>query len=467
MEKCFLDLCKKYAEEKSAIFSEHTSNKKRCVFKLELRAITIEFCYAKKSTVFISPSTLYCRIFLRKNSVMYYHIPEILTMTGKQDFRSCYFPFIENEARMKLCFGELVNILETHLSDIEMLTSEDKINNNDVFESYKRIYKLKEKDINFSLIDVNEYDTAFFKSLQSNRDGYLVNLFTVSSAYSSLLLGNREKALLLYAKREQKDGLMEYEKSLVDFLQSDKGKDFSPMPEKCLTLPFGTVAAKPSLGELALNTVIAYLPFAGLFCAIFLVTNLIVSANTVFSFCPPWYGGLLVAGLCGIFGGLGFRNQIKRILKGKSAQTAIEMDKLVNSRTLNRFIYVFFALVLAFSLFATFMIMSCHALFYENSFKYTNEEGIWQYSEYSYSDIESVYYMKSRYNDYGEVINRSSYVLEMNDGGILDFDAFTTNEEAEETIIPFLKDKGFVVKTIASDKELKNKASNKSPIIVF
>lgn len=468
MEAQFLNLCEKYAQKNSAIFTEYISNKKRCVFKAELRTIIIEFCYVKKADIYISPGTIYCRIFLRKNSCMYYHLPEILPMIGKEDFRSCYFPFIENTTRMKLCFEQLVSILDSHISNIEKLAIEIKIDNSPIFESYKRIYKLKEKDIDFNRIeDKNEYDKVFFESLQKNRDGYLVNLFTVSSAYQSLILGDKEKALMLYKKREQKSGLLGYEKALVEFLQSDKGNDFSFMPDKCLSLQLGVTTAKPSLSELLLNTAITYIPFAIMFCLAFAAAEWILSINAKFYYGAPWYGGFLVAGLCAIFGGIALRNPIKRLLKGKRAVTAIEMDKLVNSKGLNVFANIVFTLVIAFSVFASFMIISSHSVFYEDTFKYTNENGIWEYSEYKYSDIESVYYMKSRYNDYGDKIDRASYVLEMKDGGVLDFDAFASIQEVEKTLIPFLSEKGFKVKTIDSDKELKNNTSNKTSNISF
>ncbi len=457
LEKQFIQLCNEYAKEKSAIYTECVSGKKRCVFTIELLSLKLEFCYVKNTSAFESPSTLYCRIYLRKNSVVRYHIPDILPLIGAEDFRGCYFPLIENPTRMDSCFRQLCEILDSHLPAMENLAISGNIDNTDIFESYKKIYSLKEKDLDFNLIHEGEDSAYLFNYLQNNRDGYMVNLFTVFAPYEKLISGNTEKALELYEKWEKKRGLLPYEKHLCEFLKRDENQNFLPFTPECLLKRNIKSATNPPIWEYLLNAIVVYIPFAIVFCIIFAIIDWILSMNTLFSFTTPWYDGFLAAGLCGIFGSLALRNKVKTLLFGEKAKNDIEIDEIANSKGINIFMYVSFGLAIIFSLFASFMIISSHALFYEDTFKFTEEQGVFRYSEYTYDEIENVYYMESRYNDYGDRVDRASYVLVMKDSKVFDFDGFTNVKETEKTILPFLAKKGYTVKHIDSDKELTDK----------
>ncbi len=72
-------------------------------------------------------------------------------------------------------------------------------------------------------------------------------------------------------------------------------------------------------------------------------------------------------------------------------------------------------------------------------------------TEYSYNDIENIYYIKSRYNVYGDVINRSSYVIVFNNGESIDLDEWTTVKNTEKYILPILDKVPIIVE---SDKDL-------------
>ena len=76
------------------------------------------------------------------------------------------------------------------------------------------------------------------------------------------------------------------------------------------------------------------------------------------------------------------------------------------------------------------------------------------YTECDYDDIENIYYIQSRYNEYGDRIERASYVLDLNNGKLLDLDGYTTTKETEKELLPYLKSKGFEIIKLDSDKDL-------------
>ena len=68
-----------------------------------------------------------------------------------------------------------------------------------------------------------------------------------------------------------------------------------------------------------------------------------------------------------------------------------------------------------------------------------------------YEDIENIYYLKARYNEYGEKIDRSSYVLHMKNDDYIDLDGYTSIEVSEKEILPLLN---LEVISVESEREL-------------
>ena len=93
------------------------------------------------------------------------------------------------------------------------------------------------------------------------------------------------------------------------------------------------------------------------------------------------------------------------------------------------------------------MILKNNVRFYDNKIAFDNKI-------YSYEDIDSVYYIESRYNVYDERIERGSYVILFGDKTSLDLDGYTSIEYAEKEVLPLLKNKGFNINGVNSEKEL-------------
>lgn len=63
---------------------------------------------------------------------------------------------------------------------------------------------------------------------------------------------------------------------------------------------------------------------------------------------------------------------------------------------------------------------------------------------YTYEEIERVYYLPERTNDFGDVLEFPSYVM-VADGKEIDFYEFADIEDYEKELLPFLQEKGIKI----------------------
>ena len=452
----FIELCKNFANKHNALSTDELLYKKDIVYSVELSLLKIEFRYINKATGMIPASTLYCRIFLNKNSNVHYLIPDLLTALEEQDFRGCYFSLIENDERMENCFNCLATIIEDYLSEFEKLALNDSEILKELYSSYKKIFSLKDNDLDFTLIDTDKAVTKHFNYLQKFRDNIFISKFNITSpTFKPLILGKREKTLKIYEKWSKKAYLIPYEEKLFEYLKSSEGVSFSPFKNECIPPAFSLADIDANPLEFLKFFLIVYILFALFFAAIFGVAEMILSHNSIAAFCTQWYWGFIIAFICSFFGSIALRNPLRRLLYKDRAQSIIELDSVLNSKNLNRTYLVVFIISIIISLFLTIMINCDYVVFKESDFKYYNYEKLLPtYTECAYEDIENVFYIKSRYNEYGDRINRASYVLDLNNGELLDLDGYTTPKETEKKLLPYLKSKDFEIKTLDSDKDL-------------
>ena len=94
------------------------------------------------------------------------------------------------------------------------------------------------------------------------------------------------------------------------------------------------------------------------------------------------------------------------------------------------------------------MIMKSNVWFYEDSIKFES-------NSYTYSQIDSIYYIDARYNAYDNRIERPSYIILFKDKTSLDPDGYTSVKYTEEKVLPLLKKKtGLEAKKADSEKQL-------------
>lgn len=442
----FISACKEFAKKRQGVLNEELEDtKKFCSYHIEFYNYALEFRYIKKKTLYYKPSSLYCVIRLRKNSVVYYHLTDIIPFLEHKTFKSCYFWNIENSQRLNSCFESLVATLDYVLSQLTPFLSDDHILLEALFDNYKTIYGMKESDINFCNIDVpGDYAQSHFLSLQNIRDGYIFSRYCDFAPYALLLKNKTAQALKKYEKLSQKNELLEYEKHLINYIINSENYAFCAFDAAC-----DTSASKKLITPLTglIHFAVVFAVFSVIFCGIFALYNFIISIDALVVLVTPWYTGFLCAGLCSVFGAIAFVSNKPIANRHLTKKERNEFSDILVSKGEKKLTFIVFVVSVAVSVIFAVMIMTANVRFYNEKITFENKT-------YYYSNIHSVYYIKSRYNVYGDKIDRGSYVLLFDDKTSLDLDGFTSIEFTEKEVVPLLREQGVDVKEANSEKEL-------------
>lgn len=440
----FISLCKSYAENRTDVLDENIDNsKKMCTYSIEFNSYILEFRYVKKESVYVKPSSMYCVLKLRKNSVVHYHLTDIIPFLENKTFNSCYFWCIETIERLNSCFKSLETTLDRVLSQLESLLSDDTALVESLFESYRIIYNLKQNDIDFGKIDdKNDYAHSYFLSLQKMRDEFVFSRYSNFAPYALLLKNNFDKAFKKYEKLNQKNKLFEYEKILIKHISDSDDSAFNPFESDTDTSASDKFM---SIKILIKSCLICYIIFSVLFCSLFAVYNAVVSKDTIVFLASSWHTGFLCAGLCSVFGALAFFQYIpdKHLTKTERCN----YSKVLFSKGAKAFSATAFALSVVVSIFFAIMIMTSNVSFYNDRVEFDDQS-------YNYNQIDSVYLIQARYNVYDERIERSSYVILFDDKTSLDLDGYTSVETTEKDVLPIFENKGIPVGTADSERDL-------------
>ena len=454
IENIFIEKCEEFAKQHDALFTNYYNEKKTAVFSVTLSLIKIEFCYQKKATTYAPPSTLYARIYLNKNSSVYYLLPDLLSCICANDFRSTCFSLIEAYERMESCFDALASIIEDHFEDILTLAKDDSSVSATLFDTYRKLFKLKDNDIDFSLIDADSFTTGYFRNMQRYRSDFFAGRLTTSSPpFAAILTGNVEKAVAIYEGMEKKNNIFPYEKQLLDYIKTDEGKSFRPAMGECNTVA-GLKHPNHDFIDFPICFLVTAVIFSLIFCSLMGIFQIIFSSNAVF-FGAPWYMGFLCAGLPALFGALHYRKKIRKLyMKKEEMEKANAVDAIYNSKGTNKLVSVLFVLSLVFGVVFSGLLIADHAVFSDDDFRYMDSQKLFTYHEYSYDDIENVYYIESRHNGFDERIDFPSYVIETSDGRLFDLYGYTSEEKTKKHLVPLLSKKGFTFTTLDSDRDL-------------
>ncbi|MBQ3196397.1 MAG: hypothetical protein IJB65_08040 [Clostridia bacterium] len=440
----FILLCQAYAKSRTDVLDESTEDsKKLCKYSIEFQSYILEFRYMKKASVFYKPGSLYCVLKLRKNSAVYYHLTDIIPFLEHKTFKSCYFWNIESPERLKCCFKSLESTLTDILSQIEPFLSDDTVLKEALFQSYKTVYNLKPRDIDFEKIDnIDDFAHGYFLHLQKARDGYIFSRYCNFKPYALLLKNKTAKALAKYEKLNQKNKLLEYEKALTAHVCDSETREFHAFDPGCDTsVAYKFMSPVSGLKAFVLCFAVASVFFCG-FCAVW---NLIASAGTLVFLSAPWYAGFMCAALCSIFGAIAFFMYMPN--KHLSKTERKNFERLFISKAEKKAAFIVFVLVTAVSIFFAVMIMLPNVRFYKDSLEFDD-------SSYNYSRIDSVYYIDARYGPSGNRIERGSYVILFDDKTSLDLDGYASVDYTEKEVLPLLKANGFEVSFADSERDL-------------
>ncbi len=452
LEKAFIKNCEEYAKHIDAFGTKKSENKKAIFYSMSLSMVKLQFVYYRKNTALGLPSTIFVRVYLNKNNNFFFHLPDLLSFLNVDDFRACYFPYIESEERMDCCFAALTDVLNAHLDKLQKLAGEFRAEEmrKYQYESVKGIWGLKDEDFeNFE----------FYAKMQEvfEMSQYLHRYCDIAPYYE-LCCGNREKAIKKYEKLVSKNNAYPYEKRLLEYIKKPENAEFKPISEECFAYKNGKKYALNPTDTTLKGYFIAFI----IALIVYVGTNLLITAVTCMGTVASFgvFGNLclalLMVPLGTFFISVGFSDVLNKITRDKkhaernAYKGILETSKEKNfGQIATRSLSVIFLLALAGMSFWTTRVYDTHILASDsiNAFKPLRIE---------YENIEKIYHMDARYNVYGDRLERPSYVIETKDGTIFDFDCITTAEKTKEKFLPIIKDYEIEIVNVDSHKEIPN-----------
>ena len=440
-----------FAEQTGAISVEYVEDKRYAEWSVKYNIIKLQFVLTKKEKILCPIATLFCRIYLGKNEKHYYHLPELMEYLEPDDFQCYYFPYIESIERQTSCFAVLSTFLAKHISTINELAKSteksDKIKA-DKFAEVARLLEVKETEE-----EVLEY------ALSSYEAYVLLPRYVADGAYREFVFQKYDKALKLYEQMEKKGTLTQYEMRLVSFIK-DLQTEYTALPEECNAIQKAKAWDSPSKEGLSilLMALVCELLFSILFSGVIIGINAVLSRETVYYVGMDWYYAFLWAGIPALFGGIALRNGVRRFLQKDIYEEGREFEKLTNPKWLDPVANGIFAFTFVGMLFMTVCMTCMSTRFYDEHMIYnTGESLIPVNTTCNYEDLTKVYYSEGLYNDYGDYIERASYLLEFSDGSVWDSDGFTSVEVVESYVLPVLEEYYEQVEYIKERNELINR----------
>ncbi len=329
----------------------------------------------------------------------------------------------------------LIKIQELIIND-EKYTTVKNIKNQEIY----RFYNVKEKILPGPQ---EEYFDKYHKTLyQMYEETVIMHLTSRESPFLQLIIGDFDKAKIMYLKWEKRNCLSAYEYSLLEKLKQGKF-DFSFYSPECDSISETFLLSSPAADGLRfiMCTLTVYVILSVIFIGIVLLITSIRAHGTVLFTGAPWYFGLIMAGLPAIFGGIALRNKLTPILYPRKKEKILLVDSMFNSKNVSAFAYVVFIITLIATIAVTGLGSVDGISFYDDHLTYSKSENVLNYSldNVSYEDIDKIYKIEGRYNDYGDYISRASYIICFKDGTSLDLDGYTSVKTTEKQILPILE----------------------------
>ncbi|MBO4562188.1 MAG: hypothetical protein J5772_01095 [Clostridia bacterium] len=436
-EERFRGLCESAAADAAALGTAFVSDRKFAEFTMLLRYIKLELVFKRNSLGQVN-NVLYCRIYPNKNTEVFYFLPEIFVELDIPEFRSTFFAQIENEQRLEACFAALWGIIKQYLPEIEEAAAAGRLP--------------WEREVGPD--DYLERRLIFPEFPAISREPFVISDYTKGPVNRALLAGDTQKAIKLIEKLRAKGKTLEYQNRLSDHLKA-RGGDFLPMPDECNAVIKEEKADKKALPVAFGTVLIVFAALSALFLIAKLIFDRIFFAGTETYFAAPWYACFLLAATPAIFGAVLLRKKLIKLLCPKRAKAMIERDIVKNGKLTDKLAGLGFAAAAGFAIGVFIMITLPSARVYQDRIDTAGDENVFRRETYMFDEIEEICHISSRYNVYGDRIRRSSYVLVMKDGRLLDLDGTAPSDAAvEEKLMPLLEKYSLPVRELDSDRDL-------------
>jgi len=423
-----------FASQTNGLEIEFTEDEKYAEWTIKYNIIKLQFVLTKKDKILCPIATLFCRIYLGKNDVCFYHPHELMEYLEPDNFQCYYFPYIESEERMENCFSVLADFLKKHMARFQEYAKDN--------EMYDTIQQSKYADV-IEHLTKTEFEPEFEEVAMNDYEKYiLLPHFVGEGPYRQFICGNYANAIKEFEKMLAKSDLTSYEKRLLTFIK-ELEQQYTAVPEECNNISkVKKIDAPSSEGLSILLAAIACEVVLGLlFSGIVALIGAILSTDTVYYAAMPWYDGFLFAGTAAVFGGIASRNVVRKIINKDSYQEIVTFEKLINPAWVEPFTRAVFVAALVIMLVTCVCTSFMSSCFYEDHVVYNEGEEFFptDFKTSYYKDLKEVYYSEGLYNDFDDFIDRPSYLLVFSDGQIWDSDAFVTVEEFEEHILPMME----------------------------
>lgn len=432
--EAFYALCKREAERESVIQHIFSQTKKYISCLLEYRIIRIEVVF-QRMVLGQVPNILFCKIYPAKSSDTYYFLPEVFCELDIPEYRACFFSTIESEERLEACFSALFELLHQYIP---------------VMEEAATLGRLPTK------FDVTESDTLERKMMANqpfwSRDTLVLFTYTRKKPYRDLLCGNTDRALNWYRKRDRKN-LFEYERRLAEYIGANPAETIELMPPQCNAVAVQNREQKNEFFAFLKGGFLCYAFFSLLFCGGMFLFSFFYNQGCEAALGAPWYFGFVSAAIPAIFGILGLRRLLTRIVAPKSSDWLLRLDGIQNGKGINLLGYWSFGIFTAFSVVITALVLLSTVRVYSDYLE-VPQQNPFDKEIYEFSEIDTIYHISARYNEYEDRISFGSYVIVMNDGRQFDFYGSAGERETENKVLPLLEQYDIEVVRVDSDRDL-------------
>lgn len=452
LKKAFIKLCKQEENAQELIFSKVSENTYEAVWSMYLRMIRIDIVYSWRWLDLAPPSVLYCRVYLSKNEPVYLHLPVLLGYLKVEDYRACVFPCIESEARMKCCFDALMAVVRDYIPKMEKAAGSEQ--GSQIMRQYA-VYGFAPSAKMLSKPEPEqEPDTEELVWIQGIQESINVSRLSDFKPYQEFLKGNWQKSLKLYKKLENR-GLSEYEKGLCWFMEDPANRGFRPISRECYTLQ----SFKKSTGQLAdlKGMLLVYAVAAVFFCGLIQILRTVQAWGTVYYLGVGWWFGLIMAGLPAIFGYGAWQDKIQGVMAREQPWVKefyrFGMTKSKFNRGLFKLVKWLVAVILLAEIGFCCWLGVNGDCFYDtyavtSSLRQRPQERV----RFEYEDVVAIYHLNGRYNEFGDRLERQSYVICLEDGTWLDLDCSCSLKKQREIATELFPD--LPITELDSDRDL-------------
>ena len=192
-----------------------------------------------------------------------------------------------------------------------------------------------------------------------------------------------------------------------------------------------------------------WLPVSAVLCGLTVLGNGFLSRGTVFFYGMPWWFGMLLAPFPAVLAYAVFQ---KKFLVWMKRQDEVEFAAMSEEGhpILSRILRVLLIASVIGCLGFTVYMLDMNERFYPDHGVCLGDEG--GKVAFSYSEIDSICYIESRYNVYGDRVNRGSWVIVLENGVCLDLDGNASRKQQEQLIQTLFAE--YPQKQLDSDRDL-------------